>query len=207
VTLVKICGITTEEDALMAAEAGARAVGLVFWPGSPRFVDRARARTISRALPRDVWRVGVFVDASHEELNACAEEVGLDVLQLHGDETPGALPQGTRRIWKALRVGGVFSAGEALRFQGRVDGILLDSKTDRPGGSGESFDWGLARPVRELAPFLILAGGLDPSNVGAAIRALRPDLVDVSPGVESSPGRKDRVKVEAFMEAVRKVGT
>ena len=198
---VKICGVTSEEDALMAAEAGARAIGLVFWEGSRRRVDRKAALRISRALPAAVWRVGVFVDASAEELESCAAEVGLDVLQLHG-EAP--LPPSGRRLWKAVGVGEAFVPEEALGFVSKVEGILLDAKTDRPGGSGTRFDWARARGVREGAPFLVVAGGLDPGNVSLAIRALRPDMVDVSTGVEASPGRKDRSKVAAFMEAVRK---
>jgi phosphoribosylanthranilate isomerase len=197
---VKICGITSEEDAAMVAEAGARAIGLVFWEGSARRVDRKAALRISAALPRHVWRVGVFVDPEPDELESCAAEVGLDILQLHGQ---APLPHSRRRMWKAVGVGEGFAPEEALGFLGAVEGILLDAKTERPGGSGRTFDWARARSVRERAKFLVLAGGLDSSNVFRAIRALEPDMVDVSTGVEKSPGRKDRAKVEAFMEAVR----
>jgi phosphoribosylanthranilate isomerase len=204
--LVKICGITTEDDALMAVEAGAGAVGLVFWEGSLRRVARATARQISRALPPAVWRVGVFVDAPEAELISCVEEVGLDIVQLHGERTPGPGPRLRSKVWMAVPVDSTFLPQEALRFEGTVDGILLDTKTERPGGSGRSFDWDLVREVRRSASFLVLAGGLGASNVGAAIRAVHPDVVDVASGVESSPGKKDRSKVIAFIEAVRREG-
>jgi phosphoribosylanthranilate isomerase len=204
--LVKICGITSVEDGLMAAEAGVQAVGLVFWEGSPRRVDKKKAREIAGALPPGVWRVGVFVDATRAELAACCEAVPLDVVQLHGDESPKEAAGLGRKVWKAVRVGRGFAPGEALRFGDEVSGIVLDTKAGVPGGSGKAFDWELAREVRRAVPFLVLAGGLDPQNVAAAIRAVHPDVVDVSTGVESRPGRKDPAKVKAFLEAVRRQG-
>jgi indole-3-glycerol phosphate synthase/phosphoribosylanthranilate isomerase len=204
---VKVCGITTVEDALMVARLGADAIGLVFWPQSPRWVDRDKARQISRALPPFVLRVGVFVDAPVEAVARTAEDVGLDVLQLHGQESPEDVARLSRRVIKALRVGNGFSPDEALRYEGHASGILLDTKTEgMPGGSGQVFDWSLARQVREKTAFLALAGGLTPENVHVAMSAVRPDLVDVSSGVESSPGRKDPEKVRAFLEAVRAEG-
>ena len=201
---VKICGITTVEDGLAAARLGVDAVGLVFWPQSPRWVDRDKARQISRALPPFVLRVGVFVDASPEIVTRTAEEVGLDVLQLHGRESPEEVARLPRRVIKALRVGESFPPEEALRYEGHAAGILLDTKADgMPGGSGQAFDWSLARQVREKVSFLALAGGLTPDNVHVALNAVRPDVVDVSSGVESSPGRKDADKMRAFLEAVR----
>jgi phosphoribosylanthranilate isomerase len=201
---VKVCGITRPEDARLAADAGADAVGFVFWPQSPRCVDALRARDIGDALPAEVVRVGVFVDAAPEEMARIAEEARLDVLQLHGDEPPEALPGLPRRAWKAVRVGPGFVPADALRYEGRAAGLLLDTRSaEAPGGTGRSFDWALAAGVRLRASFLILAGGLDPFNVGAAIRAVRPDGVDVSSGVELEPGCKDPEKVRAFLRAAR----
>jgi len=202
---VKVCGITSVEDGLVAAHAGADAIGFVFWPGSPRRVDLAAARRIARALPPLVLRVGVFVDARREEMARAADEVGLDLLQLHGHEPPQALADLPRRALKAVGVGDGFVPEDALRYEGRAAGILLDTRTEAgpAGGSGQSFDWTRARAVREKASFLMLAGGLSPDNVHLALSAVRPDGVDVSSGVEAAPGRKDADKVRAFMAAVR----
>jgi indole-3-glycerol phosphate synthase/phosphoribosylanthranilate isomerase len=204
---VKICGITSVEDALAASRAGADAIGLVFWPDSPRYVDIVRARRICQALPPFMLRVGVFVDAPREAMARTADEVGLDLLQLHGDEPPDSFSDLPRRALKALRVGPGFDPQEILRYKGRAAGILLDTRSDeRPGGAGRAFDWSLARGVRERAPFLVLAGGLTPENVSDAIRAVHPDAVDVSSGVESAPGRKDPDKIRAFIDAVNRAG-
>ena len=201
---VKICGVTSKDDARMAADAGADAVGLVFWPGSPRQVDAETARGITAALPPFVLRVGVFVNADRETLARTAEEAGLDLLQLHGDEPPEALENLPRRALKAIRVGPGFAPAEAERYAGHAAGLLLDTRAQgAPGGTGRAFDWSLARGLRERCGFLVLAGGLTPETVGEAIRAVRPHGVDVSSGVESSPGRKDPLKVRAFVEAVR----
>ena len=204
---VKVCGITSVEDGVMAAGAGADAVGLIFWPKSPRAVDLERARAIAAALPPFVLRVGVFVDATREEIVRAVEAVGLDVLQLHGEEPPESLSGLPRRALKAVRVGPGFKAADALRYQGLAAGILLDTRLPAggpPGGTGRTFAWSAARAVRERAAWLVLAGGLDADNVGAAIAEVHPDAVDVSSGVESAPGRKDGAKVRAFIDAVRK---
>lgn len=206
---VKICGITSFEDGIMAAEAGADAVGFVFWPGSPRAVDPATARRVARQLPPFVLRVGVFVDESTATLASVAEEVGLDILQLHGSEGPECFGRLPRRAIKAVLVGEAFQPEEALRFAGVADGILLDTRLPdfgAPGGTGKPFDWSSVREVREGASFLVLAGGLTPENVKVALTAVRPDAVDVSTGVESAPGRKDPQKVRAFIDAVRGAG-
>ena len=204
---VKVCGITTVEDGLAAARFGADAVGFVFWPQSPRWVDREKARQISRALPPLVVRVGVFVDASPDTIARTVEEVGLDVVQLHGRESPEDAARMPRRVIKAVRVGDGFAPEDALRYLPHAAGLLLDTKADgMPGGTGRAFDWSLAREVRAKAGFLGLAGGLTPENVHVALAAVRPDLVDVSSGVESSPGRKDPDKLRAFIEAVRAAG-
>ncbi len=201
---VKICGITSPEDARLATEAGADAVGLVFWPGSPRRVDVETARRIGEALPPSVVRVGVFVDAPREELVRAAEEARLDLLQLHGREPPEALADLPRRVLKAVRVGADFVPQDALVYEGRAAGLLLDThRTGTPGGTGKTFDWSLVREVRKRAAFVVLAGGLRPDNVREALREVRPDGVDVSSGVETAPGRKDAEKVRSFVEAVR----
>jgi phosphoribosylanthranilate isomerase len=205
---VKICGITSPEDAATAVEAGADALGFVFWPKSPRHVLAGKAREIGRSLPPFVVRVGVFVDATRDELVRATEEAGLDLLQLHGEEPPQALADLPRRVLKVVRVGEGFTAQEALRYEGRAAGLLLDTRAgDRPGGTGETFDWSLAREVRKRASFLVLAGGLRPDNVAAALKAVRPDGVDVSTGVESAPGKKDAAKMRAFVDAVRSLAS
>jgi len=206
-TLVKVCGITRPEDGLVAAEAGADAVGFVFYPRSPRKVDAARAAEIARELPPFVLRVGVFVDATRDEMARVADEVGLDLLQLHGEEPPEALGDLPRRALKAVRVGRGFTADEALRYQGRASGVVVDTRlvgeTVMPGGTGVPFDWSLVRGLADKVGFLMLAGGLSPDNVGAAIREVRPHAVDVSSAVERLPGRKDPERVRAFVAAVR----
>jgi phosphoribosylanthranilate isomerase len=202
---VKICGITTSQDARVAAEAGADAIGFVFWPGSPRCVGVDAARAIGEQLPASVVRVGVFVGASGEQMRRTADAARLDLLQLHGDEQPGALPALCRPAWKALRVGSELAPHEIRCWAGRVSGILLDTRSaSAPGGTGEAFDWSLARMAREHAGFLMLAGGLTAENVGRAIECGRPDGVDVSSGVEASPGRKDEAKLRAFLAAARR---
>lgn len=199
---VKMCGVTSPEDALLCAEAGAAAIGLVFWPGSPRFVDRALARRIVEALPSFVLRVGVFVDQSLDMLTRTSEDVGLDIIQLHGGERPEMVACLPRRVLKAVRVGRDSVLEEVEQYQGAA--ILLDTKDERrPGGTGVPFDWQLAQQVRARVPFLVLAGGLTPENVAAAIKSVGPDAVDVSSGVEARPGKKDPAKVKAFVEAVR----
>lgn len=200
---VKVCGITSPEDAVLAAEAGADAVGLVFWPKSPRAVTVEAARRIGEALPPSVVRVGVFVDASRDEVARAVDAASLDLLQLHGEEPPEACEGLPRRAWKALRVGEGFAPEDARRYEGRVAGILLDTGGGEPGGTGRAFDWSLARGVRQRARFLVLAGGLGPDNVRAAIEAVRPDGVDASSRLEREPGRKDPARVRAFVEAAR----
>lgn len=203
---VKVCGITSPDDGMAAAEAGADAIGLVFWRESPRAVTLEQARAIGAALPSFVVRVGVFVDAGRDEMARVADAAGLDLLQLHGGEPPEALADLPRRALKAVRVGDDFAPADALRYEGRAAGLLLDTRTPgAPGGTGRAFDWSLARGVRERSRFLLLAGGLTPENVRAAIEAVRPDGVDASSSLEAAPGRKDHGRVRAFVEAVRAV--
>lgn len=204
---VKICGITSLDDALLAADAGADALGFVFFPASPRHTTAERAAAISRGLPATVRRVGVFVNAPRDEMARVADAVGLDLLQLHGEEPPEGLIGLPRPAIKAVRVGEGFAPEEALRYAGKAAGLLVDTRlpgaTPLPGGTGVPFDWSLARGLAERVPFLMLAGGLDSLNVAEAIRAVRPHAVDVSSGVEALPGRKDPEKVRAFVRAAR----
>jgi len=204
---VKVCGITSVVDGRLAADAGADAVGFVFWPMSPRRIDVERAGAISRDLPPFLLRVGVFVNASRDEMARAADLVGLDLLQLHGDEAPEALDRLPRRSIKAVRVGKGFTVEDALRYADHAAGILVDTRlsgdTAMPGGTGVPFDWSLVRGLRDRVPFLMLAGGLAPENVADAVEAVRPHAVDVSSGVEAMPGRKDPVRVRAFLDAAR----
>ena len=200
---VKVCGITSPEDAACAAEAGADAIGMVFWPGSPRAVSLDRALAIGAALPASVVKVGVFVDASRDEMARVADAAGLDLLQLHGEEPPELLAGLPRRALKAIRVGSGFVAEDALRYADAL-GLLLDTRSaETPGGTGRAFDWSLVRGVRERARFVVLAGGLTPDNLSAALAAVRPHGVDASSGLETAPGRKDPARVRAFVAAAR----
>ncbi|RCL20792.1 phosphoribosylanthranilate isomerase [Pseudomonas sp. AFG_SD02_1510_Pfu_092] len=198
----KICGITRIEDALAAAEAGADAIGLVFYAQSPRAVDVRQARAIIAALPPFVTTVGLFVNASRCELNEILEVVPLDLLQFHGDETPQDC-EGYHRPWiKALRVRPGDDLEAACQRYAGASGILLDTFVPGvPGGTGEAFDWSLV-PARLSKP-VILAGGLCADNVGQAIAQVRPYAVDVSGGVEQAKGIKDAAKIEAFLRAVK----
>ena len=196
----KICGITRIEDALAAVEAGADAIGFVFYAKSPRAVDVRQARAIIAELPPFVTTVGLFVDASRCELNEILEVVPLDLLQFHGDEAPEDC-EGYHRPWiKALRVRPGDDLEAACQRYAGARGILL-YVAGVPGGTGEAFDWSLV-PARLSKP-IILAGGLSAANVGEAIAQVRPYAVDVSGGVERAKGIKDAAKIEAFMQAVR----
>lgn len=194
-TLVKICGITTLDDALQAAEAGASALGLNFWPRSKRYITPAAAAAITDKLPAGVLKVGVFVDATEAEFTAIASQAGLDIVQLHGfhKSTPGL------RHWLA------FSATEAgiratMESSG-AEAFLIDTPAgDERGGTGRTFDWSL---VRDLPGRIVLAGGLGPDNVAQAIRQVRPWGVDACSRLESAPGRKDHSKVTEFIRAAR----
>jgi phosphoribosylanthranilate isomerase len=202
---IKVCGLTNPDEAGPVAEAGVDALGLVFWPRSPRAVDLARARQVVAALPPFVLRVGVFVDASLDELRRAVDEVGLDLLQLHGQEPPAFFERLPRRAIKALAAGADFDLEQACAYAPHTSALLLDAQsTLAPGGTGARCDWDVARRVRARVPRLVLAGGLTPDNVQAAIAAVQPDAVDVSSGVESAPGRKDPARVRAFVANVRR---
>ena len=199
---VKVCGTTRLEDALLAVECGADAIGFIFYKKSPRAVTAKTAKEICAKLPPFVQRVGVFVNETAENINRTADRCGLDVVQLHGDESPAFCKKIKRRVIKAVRVKDAASLKEMSQYE--VDAFLLDTyKKDQWGGTGKVFDWELATRAKKYGP-VILAGGLNPRNVKAAIQKVQPYGVDVSSGVEQSPGKKDPRKVKAFLKAVRK---
>jgi phosphoribosylanthranilate isomerase len=198
----KICGITRVEDALAAVEAGADAIGLVFYAKSPRAVSVEQALAIVRALPPFVTCVGLFVDMPREALRAVLQQVPLDLLQFHGDESPADCEGYARPYIKALRVRPGEDVAALMAPYAGARGILLDTFVEGvPGGTGAAFDWSLV-PQDSGRP-IVLAGGLDAGNVAAAIRQVRPYAVDVSGGVEASKGIKDADKIHAFVQAVR----
>jgi phosphoribosylanthranilate isomerase len=200
-TRVKICGITRLEDAELAASLGAWALGFILWPGSKRHVEEAVAAGIARRVRRQVELVGVFVNPTLDEVARAADAIGLTHLQLHGDEGPSFAAEAGRRtgakIIKAARVAGGADLQALERF--RTDFHLLDTKVEGArGGSGRTWDWGLAAQRRSKVP-MILSGGLTPDNVAEGIAAVKPYAVDVASGVEASPGVKDPAKLEAFI--------
>ncbi|HTI69738.1 MAG TPA: phosphoribosylanthranilate isomerase [Candidatus Limnocylindria bacterium] len=203
-TRVKICGITDFPDALLAVAAGADALGFVFYPESPRFLRPAAAAAICRALPPFVARVGLFVNASAEEVRSTVAESGIDTVQFHGDESPEFCRQwlDRLRVLKAFRVRDRHSLIPLATYVDAADAFLLDAYVHGvPGGTGTTFNWDLARDAASLGRPIILAGGLTPANVGAAVAAVGPFAVDVSSGVERAPGKKDRTKVVDFIRA------
>ncbi len=200
-TRVKICGITRVEDGLAAVAEGADAIGLVFYPASPRAVTIALAEAICAALPPFVATVGLFVDADAEQIARVLAQVPLSTLQFHGSEAPTDCARFNRPFIKALRMREHTDVGAELARYARAQALLLDTyKAGTPGGTGEAFDWQRVPP--QLASRIVLAGGLNPSNVGAAVAQVRPYAVDVSGGVESTPGIKDHARIRAFIRAV-----
>lgn len=198
-TRVKICGITTPEDALLAARCGADAIGLVFYPPSPRNVSLEQAREILAAVPAFVTTVGLFVDADADYVQQLLQQLKLDLLQFHGDETPEYCSQFSRPYIKALRMKPGLNISQLANSYSDAQGILLDAWVPgTPGGTGQSFDW---QQIPELNRPLILAGGLSVTNVADAINMVKPWAVDVSGGVEQAKGKKSPTKVQEFMQA------
>ncbi len=200
---IKLCGMTRPEDARAAEAAGANAVGFIFAP-SPRQITAEQARRISKELGPFISRVGVFVNATRDEIAAVLDQVDLDVLQLHGSETPeqveALLPLG-RRVIKSIRVKDAESLARLDEYP--VDTFLLDSYVPGvPGGTGHIFDWSLATEIARKRR-IILAGGLTPDNVAEAIKVVQPFGVDTSSGVEESPGVKDHEKMQQFIARAR----
>jgi phosphoribosylanthranilate isomerase len=217
VTTIKICGVTTLDDALLCAEAGADLLGLNFYPKSPRYIVPESARLISDGLRRALGDacpllVGVFANASEREIAQIVQAAGLDAVQLSGDETPDALAGLSGHGFKAIRP---TSRDEALELAGRflfdqlpgderLPSLLVDAyHKELYGGTGEQASVDVALAAKEIAPRLMLAGGLTPENVAGRVRAIRPWGVDVASGVERAPGVKDAARVRAFIAAVR----
>lgn len=190
--IVKVCGITNEMDALTALDAGADAIGFNFWKGSSRFV---KDTAFFAGLPEDFWRVGLFVNEDPARVREVMEEFHLDVAQLHKMDSIDGL-----RIWKAIAVDGPLTQERLDRESSEA--VVLDTPAGAlEGGTGKVFDWGLAAGLRGK---IVLAGGLDETNVGEAIRKLKPWAVDACSRLELEPGKKDRKKMRAFIEAARK---
>jgi len=203
-TLIKICGITSETDARVAVEAGAHALGFVFYAPSPRFIDYGHAREIIDDLPPFITTVAVLVNETAEAVRKLLQKVPVNILQLHGDETPELCESYGNPYIKSIRARTIATAAVAAGNYPGARGLLLDTLvSDRYGGTGESFDW--QRLPDSLHKPVILAGGLDPENVAHAIQTVRPYAVDVSSGVEIAKGHKDAVKIKRFVAAVNSV--
>jgi phosphoribosylanthranilate isomerase len=200
-TRVKICGITRVEDALSAVEQGADAIGLVFYPPSPRYVSASQAAEIVQVLPAFVTVVGLFVDALSADIEAVLSKVPIDLIQFHGNETPEQCRRYEKPYIKAIRVK---TDTNLIQYQSDFSdakALLLDTYTDGvPGGTGQVFDWNVI--PKHMTKQLVLAGGLDANNVTQAIKLVKPYAVDVSGGVESAKGIKDAAKIAAFMRGV-----
>ena len=198
---VKVCGLTSLDDALMCVDAGVDAIGLNFWPGSVRRCDEPTARVIADALRGKVVVVGVFVDAGAEEVERIRQAVGLDCVQLHGDESPATVQRFLPHAYKALRVRDGSAVEAARRYPG--EHILLDAYVPGlPGGTGATFDWSVAQAVARERK-LTLAGGITPDNVAQAIREVAPYCIDTASGVERANGAKDERLVRALVQRAR----
>jgi phosphoribosylanthranilate isomerase len=201
-TRVKICGVTNAADALVAAEAGADMIGLMFYEQSPRHITLPAAVEISRALPPFVQRVGVFVNPAEELVLRAIGECGLSLLQFHGDETSEFCTQFGLMSMKAFRIRDAESLRKLPEYQ--TEAYLLDAYSpDVLGGTGEKINWKLAVEAQKFGKPIFLAGGLTPENVAEAVRQVQPFGVDVSSGVESALGKKDAAKVRAFIAAAK----
>jgi len=201
---VKICGVTNVADAMAAAEAGADMIGLNFYEQSPRYLTLAQAVEISRALPPFVLRVGVFVNPQEALVTRAIGECNLSLLQFHGDEPSEFCTQFNLISMKALRVRDAESLKQLANYS--TDAFLLDAHSKSGlGGTGETFNWELAIEAQNFNKPIFLAGGLTPENIAEAVRKVRPFAVDVSSGVEISPGNKDHAKMKAFIAAAKSV--
>ncbi len=202
---VKICGITNWADAKAAVDAGADALGFNFYAKSPRKIPVSQAHDIIRRLPKHVSAVGVFVNAREEEVQRTTRNAGLNVVQLHGDETPKIVARLARKVLviKAFRVASNFRV-QHLRDYRDAAAFLLDGFDAKArGGTGKTFDWRIATEAKQFGP-VILAGGLNKRNVAAAIRKAHPFAIDVCSGIESAPGKKDRKKMRDLMDAAKR---
>ncbi len=202
-TQVKICGITNLADAEAAANAGADALGFVFYNNSPRFMTISAVAGIFKKAPLRIMRVGVFVNAPKDFVLRAVAECGLSLLQFHGDEPPEFCTQFGVMSMKAFRILDAETLKELPKYS--TDAWLLDAcSAEKPGGTGEKFNWDLALEAQKFGRAIFLAGGLTPENVADAVRRVRPFGVDVSSGVESAPGKKDHQKIRDFIAKVRK---
>jgi phosphoribosylanthranilate isomerase len=200
-TRVKVCGITTGEDAQLAVDLGVDALGFVFYPPSPRYTPPTQVAEIIQGLPRFVASVGVFVDHPSEEIDSIVAECGLTAIQLHGGETPEFCARFQVKVIKAFRVRGAKLPAEVSRY--RTDAILLDAfREGIPGGTGTAFPWEVALEAKRYNR-VILAGGLNPDNIRKAIETVQPYAVDVSSGVETAPGKKDPIRLAEFIKKAK----
>jgi phosphoribosylanthranilate isomerase len=198
---VKICGITNMEDALLAAELGADALGFIFVKTSPRHIRPSAARKIIQELPPFVTPVGVVADAEHDEILELIDETGISCVQLHGNESPKQLAKFPVPVYKSFRVDKEFNLETLQRYKGSA--YLLDTYVDGTlGGTGKTFDWDIAVKAKAYGR-IILAGGLTPENIAEAVKKVQPYAVDVNSGVESAPGKKDGNKLEWLFKAIR----
>lgn len=199
---VKICGITNVADAIAAVTLGADALGFMFFEGSSRHISNDKIKEIIRELPPFISKVGVFVNATRQQVDDAIEKTGIDTLQFHGDEPPEACRAFGLKTIKAFRVQGKDMLQIMPRYD--VDAWLLDSfVTGKKGGTGKTFDWDLAVHATSLGTPVILAGGLNPENIARAVAQVQPFGVDVSSGVESGPGKKDHAKIANFIQRAR----
>lgn len=208
-TDVKICGLNDPDNLAAAIEAGTRFVGLVFYPPSPRDVSFDTAWNLARAVPTGVRSVGLFVNPEDEQLERILTGIQLDMVQLHGDETPGRINEVKQRfsmpVMKAIRIRDESDLKDIDGYEAAADWLLFDARPENaelPGGTGQSFDWNILKN-REFKKPWMLSGGLNESNVKEALSILKPDAVDVSSGVESAPGKKDATKIKAFINTVK----
>lgn len=208
-TDVKICGLSTPETLKAAIEGGARHVGFVFYPPSPRNVTLEQAAELSALTPPSVRRVGLFVDPTNKDLEKTLQHVQLDIIQLHGNEKPERVSDIKDRfqkpVMKALRIATKYDLEDLPDYEAVADWLLFDAKpqdADLPGGTGESFDWSVLKGLTFSKPWM-LSGGLDEENVTEALSILKPKAVDVSSGVESERGIKDAEKIKEFIETVK----
>jgi phosphoribosylanthranilate isomerase len=205
-TKVKICGITNLEDAQLSVKFGADALGFNFYRKSPRFIEAEKVRQIVEQLNGEVLKVGVFVNETLENIAETATTAKLDAIQLHGEETPEfcrEIKQKTNlEIIKAFRVSPTFKPKDVLKYE--VDAILLDAYNPKEhGGTGETFDWEIAKKVQEIFPKMYLAGGLNDTNIKSALNIVNPFFVDVCSGIESVKGKKDMAKLIEFTSALK----
>lgn len=205
-TKVKICGITNLEDALLSAKFGADALGFNFYAKSPRYISPEKAREIIEQLPKKILKVGVFVNESLDKIAEIADIAKLDALQLHGEETPEFARELKAKtnleIIKAFRVSPEFKPEDVFQYE--VDAILLDAYNPKEhGGTGETFDWKIAKKVQEIFPTMYLAGGLSEENVNNAIKIVQPFAIDACSLIEKEKGRKDAMKTQSFVQTVK----